>query len=78
MKKRMKLISTVLVMLFLQSTVFSNGLSLNSIGARALGMGGAFVGLANDGTALYWNPAGLAGLNSSLNLTVTDIIPLGT
>ena len=30
------------------------------VGARALGMGGAFVGVANDLTAGYWNPAGLA------------------
>ena len=33
------------------------------VGARALGMGGAFVALADDGTAGYWNPAGLAGLS---------------
>lgn len=31
-------------------------------GARALGMGSAFAGLADDGTAAYWNPAGLATL----------------
>ncbi len=30
------------------------------VGARAIGMGGAFVGTANDITSLYWNPAGLA------------------
>jgi hypothetical protein len=29
-------------------------------GARAMGMGGAFVGVADDVTALHWNPAGLA------------------
>lgn len=29
-------------------------------GARSLGMGGAFVPLADDGSAAYWNPAGLA------------------
>lgn len=29
------------------------------VGARALGMGGAYVGLADDVTAGYWNPAGL-------------------
>jgi len=34
------------------------------VGARALGMGSAFVGLADDGTASYWNPAGLATLRS--------------
>lgn len=31
----------------------------NGIGARALGMGGAFVSVCDDPTALYWNPAGL-------------------
>ncbi len=30
------------------------------IGAQATAMGGAFVAVANDGTALYWNPAALA------------------
>ena len=30
------------------------------VGARAIGMGGAFVSVANDATAAYWNPAGLA------------------
>jgi hypothetical protein len=32
------------------------------VGARALGMGGAFVALANDASAMYWNPGGLAQL----------------
>src|SRR5438132_9240107 len=31
-----------------------------TVGSRALGMGGAFVGVADDATAVYWNPAGLA------------------
>jgi len=30
------------------------------LGARAMGMGGAFLGVADDFSALYWNPAGLA------------------
>lgn len=34
------------------------------VGARALGMGNAFVGLADDPTAFYWNPAGLARLKN--------------
>lgn len=34
-------------------------------GSRALGMGGAFVAVSNDVTALYWNPAGIARLKKS-------------
>lgn len=34
--------------------------SFETAGARALGMGGAFVGVADDVTAVWWNPAGLA------------------
>jgi hypothetical protein len=35
--------------------------SLDTVGVRAQGMGGAFVGVADDASAVYWNPAGLAG-----------------
>jgi len=36
----------------------------NGVDARALGMGSAFAGLADDGTAAFWNPAGLATLGT--------------
>jgi len=32
------------------------------VGSRAIGMGSAFVAVANDATALYWNPAGISRL----------------
>ena len=35
------------------------------VGAKSIGMGGAFVSLANDASALYWNPAGIARLQNS-------------
>ena len=33
-----------------------------NVGARPVSMGGAFTGLANDATALYYNPAGIASM----------------
>ena len=34
------------------------------VGARAIGMGEAFTAVAADANAVYWNPAGLANLDS--------------
>ncbi len=34
--------------------------SIQEIGTRATGMGGAFVAVADDGSALFYNPAGIA------------------
>ena len=36
--------------------------NLSTPGARSLALGGAFIGLADDATAAYANPAGLAQL----------------
>ncbi len=33
------------------------------VGPRAIGMGGAFVAIANDVSAIYWNPAGLSRIS---------------
>jgi hypothetical protein len=35
------------------------------IGARATGMGGAFVSVADDPSAIFWNPSGIARLEGS-------------
>ena len=36
------------------------------IGARAHGMGGAFTAIADDGAAVYWNPAGITQVHMGL------------
>lgn len=35
------------------------------VGARSAGMGESFVAIANDASALYWNPAGIAQFESN-------------
>lgn len=35
------------------------------VGARAMGMGSAFVAVADDPTSVYWNPAGLASVENT-------------
>ena len=45
--------------------------SFPAVGTRAAGMGGAFVAVADDATAIYWNPAGLAA-GSYFSLVLDD------
>src|SRR5215210_7624537 len=59
--------------------------SFDVTGTRAAGMGGAFVGVADDASALYWNPAGLAtgsyfslALDASGKPAVPDTGPRGS
>ena len=37
--------------------------NFTGVGARVAGMGGAFIGVADDATAVSWNPAGLTQLD---------------
>ena len=41
------------------------GYEWGGLGSRAQSMGGAFIGLADDWTAIYWNPAGLTQLTGA-------------
>ncbi len=45
-----------------RSAKYGSDFLSGGVGARPLGMGGAYVALANDVTAGYWNPAGLGGM----------------
>ena len=44
------------------ATRFAGAFMADGGGARALGMGSAFVAVADDATAAFWNPAGLVNL----------------
>lgn len=48
------------LLLVLLSVAPAGAQTFETVGARALGMGGAHVAVAEDPTAIWWNPAGLA------------------
>ncbi len=57
----------VVVLVTTATSVAAQGVSLNRTGsgARAAGMGNAFIAVSDDGTAASWNPAGLAQLREA-------------
>lgn len=67
MKHFRHIIRTIILFTFLyaQSNVGTTAASFLDIGvgARSLSMGGAFTAVANDATALYWNPAGITNIS---------------
>ena len=72
-------LAIVTLLLMVPILVFSNGMNLNNAGAKAIGMGGAFVGLADDYSAVYYNPAGLTQIEgTSVSLFMIDLLPTAT
>jgi len=66
-------------MLLVPALLMGNGMNLNGVGSKSIGMGGAFVGLANDFSAVFYNPAGLSQLQGThISFYFTDVIPTGT
>ncbi|MFH1289039.1 MAG: outer membrane protein transport protein, partial [bacterium] len=55
--------AVLFVLMVLTNFVFAGGIEIREIGAKASSMGGAFRALADDGTAVFWNPAGLTQIN---------------
>lgn len=73
MEIKMKKILLIVIAFVLTGSVFpqtkvgttvANFLTI-PVGPRASGMGGAFIAVANDVTAAYWNPAGLSRIPRS-------------
>ena len=76
MKNGKQSFAALLALLALVPLAWGNGLNLNSLGTRALTMGGAFVGLADDFSVVFWNPAGAAGFKSKyFGFYGADLIP---
>lgn len=60
MRTRIRLIACWMLAALVGSAVSAAAQPFEAVGSRALGMGGAFVAVADDASAAYWNPAGLA------------------
>ena len=75
-----KILSLLLICLIHSGKVYSQTYAGGSagqflkieVGARSVGMGGAYVAVANDASAIYWNPAGISNLkNNSVSFNHT-------
>lgn len=70
MKRIVFLLIIVLFLVFSRSsfslaeTKFANDPTRLSVGARVLGLGGSFVGIADDTSAIFINPAGLGNVDT--------------
>ncbi|MFA7288406.1 MAG: outer membrane protein transport protein [Melioribacteraceae bacterium] len=63
MKKSLTVIAVIAMLC--SAKVFAGGFQINEHGARAMSMAGAFTALANDPSAIYYNPAGLTQLTGT-------------
>jgi len=77
------IVGTLALLMVISAIALADGVGAFSafksgIGARALAMGGAFVAVADDATAMVWNPAGLAQLNDTrIGGMSTDLFGMG-
>ncbi len=66
----------VFMAFLLASSAFAGGFQLNEHGAKGMAQAGAFAARATDGSAIFWNPAGLGFQNTaSAYAGVTLIMP---
>ncbi len=59
------LLMAIIAILTANHLARGGGMELEGVGTKAITMGGAFIGLADDSSAIYWNPAGLARLEGA-------------
>jgi len=69
-----KKLRLLIISLVVSTQLFASGFQINEHGARGMGMAGAFTALALDGSALYFNPAGLTQLNGTQIMVGTTLI----
>lgn len=73
------LITCLAILVLGPALALANGFYTPTVGSRASAMGGAFIGLADDYSAIYWNPAGITQIKG-MEVTATghDVVPLAS
>jgi long-chain fatty acid transport protein len=66
----------IAVLLGVAGNAAGSGFNLYEAGARGTALGGAFTATADDGSALFYNPAGIAFLEgTTIDLSIVPVIP---
>jgi len=81
MKKREGIALLVALTVLASAAAFaSNGTQIGTVGARSTAMGSAFRGLADDWSAVYFNPAGLTQLDAkwTIGASAGYLMPRGS
>lgn len=79
--RRLLLLCSAILVFFISAPlcVFGNGFYIYEQGAKAVGMGGAFTAQADDPSAIFYNPAGIAQLNGTQVMAgLSPIMPSAT
>ncbi|MBT3317059.1 hypothetical protein HN388_03685, partial [bacterium] len=75
MTRKLTVLACALILL-VSGTAFAAGFNIYEAGAKATALGGAFTATADDGSAIFYNPAGLAFIEGSgLSMNLMPIIP---
>ncbi len=69
---------TCVLLFVVVSSSWAGGWNNTLMGIRALGIGAAFVGIADDPSGIYYNPAGLILQNQKLNFSVNGVYIMPT
>lgn len=69
-----KLTQSIIVLVLAANVSFAGGFQINEHGAKAMAMAGAFTGLANDPSAIFFNGAGLTQLEGTQLLAGVTLI----
>jgi long-chain fatty acid transport protein len=74
--RRQAVVVAAILPLVLSGMAYASGFNIYEAGARATALGGAFTATADDGSAIFYNPAGLAFLEGTrIDLNAMPILP---